>query len=359
MRGMRLPAWPSLCALVLTLFGIVLAWGGILCAAEPPSIMAQRLTQTREQMERAASDLRRLPAWTDEIVLHEMRIQRNCRTGDYRLLDEKQQELDTGTCEYCCERLARLKTAKRLPDHKKTVVLLLHGLGRTWRNSETLAAALRKNPNWEVISLGYASTEAEVADHAKCLASVIAHLDGAKEIHLVAHSLGNIVIRHYWADQTDPAKNLTPDPRIKRIVMVGPPNHGAKLAQEYGRNVLFETVSGESGQQLSSGWAKLEPHLATPTCEFGIIAGGKQNDIGYNLLIDGDDDFLVAVEETKLPGARDFLLLPIAHNMQMRSAAIHEATKNFLLHGYFVTEQARQPIPLRETKQSGTVTITP
>jgi pimeloyl-ACP methyl ester carboxylesterase len=207
-----------------------------------------------------------------------------------------------------------------------------------------MASSLRKNKDWEVISLGYPSGEADVAAHAKSLANVISHLDGAEEIDLVAHSLGNIVIRHYWADQTDLANKKTPDPRIKRIVMVGPPNKGAILAQKYGANKLYENFAGKSGRQLTRGWGELEKKLATPTCEFGIIAGGKRDDIGFNPLIPGDDDLLVTVEETKLAGARDFLLLPVTHAGQMRRPEIQNYTRNFLEKGYFVSEKERHPI---------------
>ena len=37
-------------------------------------------------------------------------------------------------------------------------------------------------------------------------------------------SLGNLVIRHYYGDMADPTGSRRPDPRLKRIVMLGPPN---------------------------------------------------------------------------------------------------------------------------------------
>jgi len=47
--------------------------------------------------------------------------------------------------------------------------------------------------------------------------------------------------------------------------------------------------------------------------KFGIIAGGKKNDKGYNPLIDADNDGEVRVDETYLKGAKDFIILEHAH----------------------------------------------
>ena len=57
--------------------------------------------------------------------------------------------------------------------------------------------------------------------------------------------------------------------------MLAPPNNGARLAQLLGDNKLFESIAGPPGEELGRHWAELEKHLATPTCEFGIIAGGR------------------------------------------------------------------------------------
>src|SRR3970040_1276944 len=76
-----------------------------------------------------------------------------------------------------------------------------------------------------------ARAAADAADHARALASVMDNLEGIEEINFVAHSLGNLVIRHFLADATDPESGRSPDPRIKRIVMLAPPNHGSARAR--------------------------------------------------------------------------------------------------------------------------------
>jgi pimeloyl-ACP methyl ester carboxylesterase len=193
-----------------------------------------------------------------------------------------------------------------------------------------------------VFNLAYASTRGDVGQHAAALDRVIQRLDGIEEINFVAHSLGNLVIRHYFRDQT--ASGRGPDVRIKRIVMLGPPNQGAQLAKRMGRNGLFEFFAGASGQQLAAKWDELQSKLAIPTCEFGIIAGGIGTTNGRNPLIQGDDDFVVRVDETRLAGARDFAVLPVIHTIMMNDPKVMEYTARFLEHGYFISEDERQPI---------------
>jgi hypothetical protein len=66
-----------------------------------------------------------------------------------------------------------------------------------------------------------------------------------------------------------------------------------------------------------------------------VIAGGKNDDRGWNPFLVGDDDGVVTVEETRLPGATDFLLVERAHTFIMRAPEVVEATRNFLLTGIF------------------------
>ncbi len=98
------------------------------------------------------------------------------------------------------------------------------------------------------------------------------------------------------------------------------------------------------GRELADGWDELSKHLATPRCEFGIIAGGKADGHGYNPLLIGDNDMVVTVTETLLPGARDFICLPVVHTFMMDDRAVQKATLNFLDHGYFIGDDQRQPI---------------
>ena len=89
----------------------------------------------------------------------------------------------------------------------------------------------------------------------------------------------------------------------------------------------------------------MKQNLATPRGEFGIIAGGTGSDEGHNPLLEGDDDLVVSVAETRLAGARDFLVVPALHTVIMDDPTVQECTSRFLQAGYFRSEEARCPIP--------------
>jgi hypothetical protein len=88
----------------------------------------------------------------------------------------------------------------------------------------------------------------------------------------------------------------------------------------------------------------LAPRLATPRCEFGIIAGGLGNEGGYNPLIPGDDDMVVGVSETRLAGARDFRVLPVIHADMMDVPAVQKMAWRFLKTGCFESPEKLDPV---------------
>ena len=135
-----------------------------------------------------------------------------------------------------------------------------------------------------------------------------------------------------------------PDPRIKRMVMMGVPNKGAELADMLKKNPLFKAIYGPAGQQLVTDNQGLIRDLPTPKFEFGVIAGGRGNEKGFNPIIPGDDDGTVAVTSTRLPGAADFMMEPVLHSFLMFNKECIEATVLFLKSGRFRKDKAPMPI---------------
>ncbi len=208
----------------------------------------------------------------------------------------------------------------------------------------SMSRYLHDEGGYTVFNVNYPTTRGTVADHARSLDRIIENLDGIDEINFVGHSLGNLVVRHYLGDHTRPELGIEPDPRIGRIVMLGPPNQGAEIAEALAGVGLFHVVAGASGTQLAAQWRQLESHLAVPQCEFGILAGGRGAERGFNPWLTGDNDLVVGVETTRLAGASDFAVLPVLHSFMMNDPAAQEYTLRFLQHGYFVSAEARRPI---------------
>lgn len=290
--------------------------------------------------------------WTDVVVYRDWRIQQHALTKHHRLLDDKDTRRAWGSWEACRSELNRMKQDTQLPPVTGKVVIVLHGIVGFRSLMEDLCDYLDEHSHYEVINIGYASTRADLASHASALKSVIDHLPEATEINFVAHSMGNLVIRRYLADSTDAENGKRPDRRIKRIVMVGPPNNGARMAEIFKDVGLFKFLLGKSGEAMAAP-ADLERQLAVPQCEFAIIAGGRGNDRGYSPLLKGDDDLVVSVSETRLPGARDFMVVPSIHRFLPDQPEVHACALQFLRHGYFVSEERRQPIIAEDKAAEG------
>ena len=273
--------------------------------------------------------------WADEMFFHAWRIQRNVVSGHCRLLDGNNIRHAWGTFDHCLDKLSEIRRERNLPPMEGPALVLLHGLGRSRSSMSPLAKYLKKKGGYATFNVGYASTRRPISDHAKALAKIIENLPGIDRIDLVGHSMGNIVIRRYLADQTDDSTGRKPDPRIQRIVMLGPPNHGSIIANALKDNDLFTAVTGKPGQELGREWVWLEADLATPQCEFGIIAGGLGNETGFNPALPGDDDGVVAVSSARLDGATDFVLLPVLHSVMPANRKAQVRTLRFLQTGRF------------------------
>lgn len=284
-------------------------------------------------------------SWSDRYFFHQWRIQRHVKTDQCRLLDENGKRHALGSYEECRAKLECIKREQNLAPMRGKAVVLLHGLGAPCWSMSLLGRYLHKHAGYEAFAVDYASTRTSVDDHAWSLANVISSLEGIEEINLVGHSLGNIVIRRYLAGDTTPSHAWRPDPRIARIVMIAPPNHGSSTATHLSDNFLFKAVFGDSGRQLGVDWADLERRLATPDVEFGIIAGGLGNRHGLDLFMSGDDDGRITVETTRLAGASDFVVVPAVHELIANDPRVFELTLRFLTAGYFVSPEQRRSIP--------------
>lgn len=280
--------------------------------------------------------------WNDVLFFHGWHIQRHAATGHCRLLDADEKRYAWGTFEGCKAKLDEIRREQNLPRMSGKAVVVLHGLVRSHDSMASIADYL-KEKGYTIFNVEYSSTRLSTEENAKTLASVIESLDGIEEINFVGHSLGNIVVRRYLYDHLDPKTGKPTDKRIRRMVMLGPPNYGSVMARALADNTVF-SVNGRTGQELGVGWEKLNKKLVTPPFKFGVVAGGKGDDEGYSPILRGDDDGTVRVATTRLRGAADFTLVPVLHSFLMNDKTVQQRTLQFLEKGYFTSKKERQPI---------------
>lgn len=276
-----------------------------------------------------------LQFWGDLSFRSGWKIQQNVFTGHCRLLDPGNGRFASGTRAECERMLQAVVRQRQLPPDAGRVVILLHGIGRTSHCFSEMGAALRE-AGYVVVPFEYPSTRVPLEQSAEYLRSVIGSLDSASSIDFVVHSMGGLVVRMLLT--------MCADDRWHALVMLGTPNRGAEMADMLHRNTLFGLIYGPAGQQLVSGDAAVIQQLPIPRFPFGIIAGGRSDEQGFNPLLPGDDDGTVTVASTRLSGAADFLLVPRLHSFLMGDRQVIEATLRFLREGRFRQDRPPEPV---------------
>ncbi len=162
------------------------------------------------------------------------------------------------------------------------------------------------------------------------------HAVGAREIALVGHRLGGLVAR---AAAAGAAADGWP---LGRIVLLGSPAQGSIVAQALKDFAPFRMIAGDCGQAVTPPRAVEVP---VPASEIAVIAGGNGG-AGYNPFLNGDNDGLVTVAETRLPGMEaDFLTLRSMHaRLPLQRDAV-AATVRFLDTGRLGGPPAKIPQP--------------
>ena len=177
-----------------------------------------------------------------------------------------------------------------VPDVDAEAVVMLHGLGRGPRSMTILADRLEE-AGYRVIPIGYPSTKLEPEELVAHVRAEIESCCGDEApLHFVTYSLGSLLVRAILED--------APPQGLGRVVMLGPPNGGSELVDEFGDWPLFRLL-GPTAAQLGTGAASFPSNLGAAQFEVGIIAGTRGNPVG-NAIIPGHSDGTVGVDSARL-----------------------------------------------------------
>jgi len=224
-------------------------------------------------------------------------------------------------------------------ENQKPCVVLLHGLLRNSQSLDWLALDLRR-AGYTVVAPDYPSTRRTIREHSEWLKSFLDSLP-CDSIDLVTHSLGGLIARDYLS-------RYRPE-KVRKLVMIAPPNHGSEKADWHRNSFLYRWVFGKVSQAVTSDSLLGPDQLGIPTCPFGIIAGGKGIE-GYSKKIPGNDDGVLSVEKTYLPGAQDFVILKSPHNEIVQERECSDNVIFFLQTGRFLKHSPPPMAPTASTK---------
>lgn len=205
----------------------------------------------------------------------------------------------------------------------RPLVVLLHGLWRTRDAMGPMKRALEDN-GFEVLDVGYPSTRRSIEQHAEQVAGLLNGLTPkGREIHFVTHSLGALVTRALFARDGDPWRERH---ELGSAVFIAAPHQGAALARIGGRIPLALWLYGKPARQIAGGRAA---ELPVPPMPFLNVAAGH-GERGWNPLIEGDDDGVVAVSEAHLEGEAGFLRVEGLHTLVAKDLEVQGAVIQFL-----------------------------
>jgi len=209
-------------------------------------------------------------------------------------------------------------------------VVLLHGLVRSASSMERMQDALI-DEGFQTINIQYPSRDYPI-DELAALA-VDAGLAGCRanddvdRVHFVTHSLGGILVRQYLS-QHEIAD-------LGRVVMLAPPNQGSAAVDKLRDVPGFDWLNGPAGRQLGKGEDSVPLKLGPANFEVGVIAGNRSIDPLTSAVLPNPDDGRVSVEDTKLEGMADFVIVEHSHAFMMRMRETISLTVRFLREGRF------------------------
>lgn len=273
--------------------------------------------------------------WEDRAFFRGWRIQQHVLSGHSRLLDPSDIRRAWGTHEDCRKALDQARIEMQLEPMTGTAVIALHGILRSSKSWDAMRHVLEPD-GYHFVAIDYPSTQRTISQFADQLQSVIESLEGIEKIHFVVHSMGGLVVRRWCQSYSDP--------RIGRLVMIGTPNAGAEIATMLRQNLLFRTIFGPAGQELVAEPDNFTATLPVPPFEFGVIAGARGIEEGFNPLIPGDDDGIVTVNSARLAGATDSYTVRCLHSFQCWNPDAMQATRRYLQTGAFRESGEREPI---------------
>jgi pimeloyl-ACP methyl ester carboxylesterase len=215
------------------------------------------------------------------------------------------------------------------PAAKTECVVMLHGLGRTELSMSRIESELKKD-GFLVVNETYPSLTNDILKLSEVVGSGIAscRASGASTIHFVTHSMGGILVRVYFQTHTIP--------EAKRMVMLGPPNHGSEVVDKHRDDWWFKLATGPAGQQLAtSGDTSIPITLQPIPLEIGIIAGTESIDPLLDDSLPRPNDGKVSVQSAMLPEMNDFITIPVDHTFMVYSSTVISHIKGFLRSGKF------------------------
>jgi pimeloyl-ACP methyl ester carboxylesterase len=200
--------------------------------------------------------------------------------------------------------------------------MVVHGLWMTGAVFAIQRVQLARR-GYRAIAFSYASTRLALDEIASRLAQAVI-AQQVPCVHLVAHSLGGLVVLDMLARH--------PDLPIGRAVLMGTPCTSSRTARQLAGSKTGRNLIGKAILQ----WQPQRGLAAARAFEIGMIAGTVPLGLGRLFArLPPPHDGAVCVDETRLPGLRDHLAIPVSHSGLLVSPRVTRQICSFLEQGHF------------------------
>ena len=205
-------------------------------------------------------------------------------------------------------------------DATEATIVLLSGIGRGRASLWVLDTRLQQ-AGYTTLNFPYAAQGYTLKEITQQFSRFIRENVKTDSYHLIAHSLGNLIVRMGFRDGYPEG--------LGRIVMLAPPNRPTELARALRDNPIYKWFTSKDGWQFASD--EFYEKLPIPNVPFGIIAGER----GQSVMLDEPNDGVITVESTKLEGMADWTVVPHAHTFIMNSRSVAALCVSFIKTGSF------------------------
>lgn len=205
----------------------------------------------------------------------------------------------------------------------REAVVLIHGIWMVGWEMGVLRRRLERC-NLVCYPFRYHSLSLPPEENAVRLNTFINKIE-ADIIHLLAHSLGGIIVLHLF--------DKAPIQKPGRILMLGTPLNGSALAARLYKTSISRPLLGRSAQRGLLG--DVPPWNGGR--ELGMIAGDRGMGLGSLLFgtVETPNDGTVSVAETRSHAVDVHLTVPYSHMGMLWSPRVAEAACQFLREGHF------------------------
>jgi hypothetical protein len=210
-------------------------------------------------------------------------------------------------------------------------VVCTHGIWSHGVGMYLMKRHLEREFGFRTLIFSYPSVTNTLDENAKLLAQFIADNE-LTATHVVAHSLGGLVTLRMFAQGFSDVPG--------RIVCLGSPLRGSRAARvlhtsDWGEHLLGHSLPEGTVLSSANEWAG---DIARSR-EVGIIAGNIPVGMGR---IAGDfgepNDGSVTVEETRLEGTTDHLVMDVNHTGLTVARSVADQVGSFLRRGEFLRD---------------------